>query len=78
MYFIPREKLQDFLVPDEQAREVEQNLSSLRQEAEVSGFSFDNPIGPANIGLDNPQAPSMDGGDTVEVGSTGPVPGDSW
>lgn len=76
MYFIPRERLPDFQLSQEQAAEVERNLSSLREEGEVSGFAFDNPIGPANLGLDNPQAPSMDGGDTVEVGSTRRFPQD--
>lgn len=73
MYFIPPERLAEFRVPDETAAQVEENLRTLREEGEVSGFSFDNPISPDTIGLDD-----MSGGDTVVDGSGQPMPVGDW
>lgn len=78
MYFIPREQLEQFLVPDDQAAEVERNIRSLQEEGEVSGFAFDNPISPSSLGLTNPVAPTMDDSPTVVDGSGRQMPSSNW
>lgn len=75
LYFIPQDRLGEFRVPQEQAAQVEENLRALREEGEVSGFSFDNPISPNSIGLDNPVAPAMGNDTTVVDGSGRQLPG---